>query len=372
MSKRTSSWQALYRALLRSSSASVRFSRPAARNTRRYLRDDFTAALSPTSLTKSGIGPKTARNDSAKHTSASNQDDNMRRLTSNTLAFHLSASLYSNVAQQNPELNAASGSGSPPIPPLCVGVTDQTRQRATISESDGTSSTPSKAAGCFAHRIISNLSNLTYHHLSPHTQMQSPQSSHLRASRAALRKPKKLSSLARVLGKLDSPIPGEEPDLYTALQEGEGEEGAILNLAHMKLPFLLPSPKPIRGPKEARLRVWDGQGPEKVASEGMLRQMQEDLDTVERLLEESGKRGGGGGGGGAGKQVQQLREEADGLRKKTKAAGKALMQAEEKRKLEDVGVKHLAELIAAAQDREGLMLGKERWMRRARGEYLPP
>lgn len=336
----TNTWQPLYRALLRSSSASVRFSRPAARNTQRYLRDDFAAALTSSSHLQTGL-----------------KANSVRQLTANTLAFHLSASLH------------VSGSGqigvSSPVPP-----SHATQIRHAI-QPNGTSHPKVGKRGRLAHRIISNLSSLTYHHLSPYTQMQSPRSAHLRA---ALRKPKKLSSLARVLGKLDTPTSSDLPDgtggetnLHSAL---EGEEGGMLNLAHMKLSFLMPTPKPIRGPKEAKLKNWDGQDPVKIGSEGSLRQMQEDLATVERLLQENGNQRGGDKGVKTG--VQQLKDEAETLRKKIKAAAKALVQAEEKREMENVGIEALAELIAGAQDRERVMLGKQRWAKRARGEFLSP
>nr|CDI53401.1 putative protein [Melanopsichium pennsylvanicum 4] len=224
-------------------------------------------------------------------------------------------------------------------------------------------------ASRLAHRTIANLSSLTYHHLSPYTQMQSR--AHLKDNRA-LRKPKTLSSLARVLGKIDSS--SSDSSLEAALLEGED---TVVNEAHMKIGFLYPSIKPKRGPVSGRLKEWNGQDAEKVVSEGVLAQMQMDLDTVERLLEEHNSATVGQGKGSkkdqsASKQVQKLKTEAEQLKKRIKTVTKALMQAIAQSDLESIPVGHLADLVAAAQDKERLLLGKNRWLRRKNGEFLPP
>lgn len=72
------------------------------------------------------------------------------------------------------------------------------------------------------------------------------------------------------------------------------------------------------------------------------------------------------------KQVQQLRTEAEQLRKKIKTTTKALLQAEAQKQLDEIPIGHLADLVAAAQDAEGLLLGKNRWIRRKNGDFLPP
>lgn len=147
----------------------------------------------------------------------------------------------------------------------------------------------------------------------------------------------------------------------------------------MKLNFLMPSRKPVRGPKSARLKEWDAQDPDKIGSEGNVVQAEVDLATIEKLLEEhdreqqnGGKAKHGNQNKQYGKQVQELRDEAVQLRKTIRSARKALAQAEEKKQLDNIGIEHLADLVAAAQDHEGLLLGKERWLRRKRGDFLPP
>ena len=212
---------------------------------------------------------------------------------------------------------------------------------------------------------------------------------HLKQNRA--RKPQKLSSLARVLGKieadvsLDSAEAGNATGLDNVLRSsggranGSGGRGVggetMLNALHMKLGFLVPSVKPIRGPVSARLKEWDAQNSDRIASEGGLRQMESDFRTIEKLLEQydaEDKNKGATKQQGMAKQVQQLKKEAQGLSKKIKAATRTLAQARAKEELEAVAMSRLADLVAAAQDSEQLMLGKERWMRRKRGEFLPP
>lgn len=203
---------------------------------------------------------------------------------------------------------------------------------------------------------------------------------HLKSNRA-LRKPKRLSSLARVLGKVEAADlsldggPGStEAGLEGVLSSSRGshqqDEEMLQNAAHMKLGFLMPTVKPVRGPLSARLKEWDGQDASKVPSEGNLRQMEADLVTIERLLtEHSGARTGSKPA--ASKQVQQLQAEAEQLRKKIKSTAKALALAEAQKQLDNVPIQHLADLIAAAQDSEQVLLGKNRWTRRKNGDFLP-
>lgn len=395
------SWQHLYRALLRSSAASVRFCRPAARNTRRYLRDEFARALvadkqhgaRPSSTrhgTLSNINGETsiATNTGSKSIAPSSAEL-LHQQTHNTLAFHLSASLLrsstvdrrpshtpsSNTADcsafNNAELSSTSdprgGSREPPGHASRlhkhVDAHPPTQTIATQSTELDRGKQPTKTAR-LAHRVISNLSSLTYHHLSPHTQMQSR--AHRKQNRA--RKPQKLSSLARVLGKMEADLsaePGQtgvglENVLSSSTSGGGGVRGGgdetLLNALHMKLGFLMPSVKPARGPVSARLKEWDGQDADKIASAGSLRQIESDLKIVERLLQQhdaaKAKQ--------VAKQVQQLKNEAEQLKRKIKSASKALAQVEARDQLENIAVEHLADLVAAAQDSEQILLGKNR------------
>lgn len=321
------SWQHLYRCLLRSSAAAVRFSRPAARNTRRYLRDEFAAALGSDATQSTASKGKQKQ----KSTLKASVRELLETRTRNTVALHLSSSLY-------PSASAPSeGSGTQDDPPSSTALT----RTPDHDDNAGTSSKPT-SSGRLAHRLVSNLSSLTYHHLSPHTQMQSF------AHKRTLRKPKKLSSLARLLSS------------HTPFEE-EGE--VVMNEAHMKLTFLQPTGKPVRGPISARLKEWDGQAPEKVVSVGMIRQMEADLATVETMLE---------GEKVESRQVKELREEAGELKKKIMVKNRMLKIAEERRRIKDIPLGHLADLVSAAQDEEGLLLAKERWNKRKAGEFLPP
>lgn len=428
----TSSWQHLYRALLRSSSASVRFSRPAARNTRRYLRDEFASWLAANQQSEAAAAPRKrgrpkldrsspshggtigvaggggddagAWRDSTTTAPTSSRTASLRQLlqqhTHNTLAFHLSASLLPSAATKRHDTRVSIG--SPEIRPSEPSSTSDTQVQSPPSQpretlgSTPVSSLRTQEAGItkvgsppptamvgkqptasarLAHRVLSNLSSLTYHHLSPHTQMQSR--AHLKDNRA-LRKPKPLSSLARVLGKLDATPASPEESLSSsgevgledALSHTRGET-TVLNEAHMKLGFLLPTVKPKRGPISARLKEWDGQDTDKIGSEGVLRQMEADLATVERLLAEYDTKRSQGAAQIA-TRVRQLKTEAEQLKKKIKMAAKALAQAESQRQLENIPIQYLADLVAAAQDKEGILLGKNRWLRRKNGDFLPP
>ncbi|SPO25580.1 uncharacterized protein UTRI_03299_B [Ustilago trichophora] len=435
----TSSWQQLYRALLRSSSAAVRFSRPAARNTRRYLRDEFAGAIvANNQLQVEAVKPPRGRGRPrldrpvSSHEDVSgggdesmtarqantpiwpprptpSRDGSVRQLlgqqTHHTLAFHLSASLLpgSNSsnrivlsAQEFPTntktITDVAQQYSPPVgvvddppSPLCRNTSSQLRDDANRQRGIDVGSATNDLVGLstrkkparLAHRVIANLSSLTYHHLSPYTQMQSR--AHLKDNRA-LRKPKKLSSLARVLGKLDGGGLAVSPDahqaesgLEDALLDGR-EDDTLVNEAHMKLGFLLPTVKPKRGPVSARLKEWDGQDADKVGSEGGLRQMEADLVTIERLLEDydAEAKGDRSKRKQLSKQIQQLKAEAEQLRKTIKSATKALAQAESQRQMENIPIEHLADLVVGAQEAEGILLGKNRWTRCKNGDFLPP
>ncbi|TKY85665.1 hypothetical protein EX895_005205 [Sporisorium graminicola] len=402
-------WKHLYRALLRSSAASVRFSRPAARNTRRYLRDEFVGAL----VADQQVAATRPSNNLSSiagvgKSNAPVSPELLRRQTHNTLAFHLSASLLRSSTVERRESSAVTASApddldrnntssssrgmqhteslSPPEHPTSTNTMTTPSTEAVPRYTQPTTKTTR-----LPQRVVSNLSSLTYHHLSPHTQMQSH--AHLKQNRT--RKPQKLSSLARVLGKIEAdvsiePMQGASTDvgLEGVLSGGSGQYGGpgrgaggagetVLNALHMKLGFLMPSAKPARGPVSARLKEWDGQDADKIASEGSLRQMQSDLATVERLLQQhdadaDAKRGGATKQPSLAKQVQQLKAEAEQLRRKIKSASKALAQVQAREQLENIAVDHLADLVAAAQDSEQVMLGKRRWMMRKRGEFLPP
>ncbi|CBQ72926.1 conserved hypothetical protein [Sporisorium reilianum SRZ2] len=394
-------WQHLYRALLRSSAASVRFCRPAARNTRRYLRDEFAGSLAAdreaaTSASSHDNGASSSNAIACDHATTSNAplcSEQLRRQTHNTLAFHLSASLLRSSTSDRP-WSAANTSAfehaDQTLAPLKRprGTSTHTQHGQPHPPATDTLATPSTerdprrqptTATRLAHRVMANLSSLTYHHLSPHTQMQTR--AHLKQNSA--RKPQKLSSLARVLGKIeaDAGEPAQSSSSSVGLESafGAGKGGdETLNALHMKLGFLMPSAKPARGPVSARLKEWDGQAADKIASEGSLRQMEADLATVERLLQQHDADAKQRGGAKQqqqpklGKEAQQLKTEAEGLRRKIKSASKALAQAEAREQLESIAVGHLADLVGAAQDSEQVMLGKRRWMRRKSGEFLPP
>lgn len=369
--RKTESWRQLYRALLRSSAAAVRFSRPAASNTRRYLRDEF-AATSATSQQQPAAW------------------ESLGKRTRNTLALHLSSSLLpSGAAAPRTRLSFHNDIAAPDGSP-------EETKRPAASKANRMARLP--------HRVVANLSSLTYHHLSPHTQMQTGKRF---GERGATRKTTKLSSLARVLGRLDSTSApdgdmdgGDGIDLRDALTELDGD--AMVNQSHMRVGFLTPSNKPPRGPFQAKRKIWDGQDADKIESEGQLRQMEADLKKIERLLKDQGaieasreqssndqaeakpsapkKRERRGKKAPKkedpealmAKQVQEFKQEAEVLKKKIKTVTKALAKAEAQERMENIPVALLADLVAAAQDSEQLLLGKERWTKRKQGAFLPP
>ncbi|KAJ9479247.1 hypothetical protein PHBOTO_002711 [Pseudozyma hubeiensis] len=330
----------------------------------------------------------------------------MDRQTHNTLAFHLSASLLPTSEHRTPGAINGSANYAPEessndrirgrlgptlshphqtehveLRPLSGDLTVSRSQKAAKKQNQ-----PTKASR-LAHRVVSNLASLTYHHLSPHTQMQSR--THLKQNRA--RKPQKLSSLARVLGKVEADLSldpsqassetglsdvfsGKSQNYGGGPSDGSGE--TMLNALHMRLGFLMPSVKPVRGPVSSRLKEWDGQNADRIASEGGLRQMESDLKTIERLLADHDHvqrdKGARMPQPALLKQVQQLKGEAEELRRKIKATTRALAQVEAQKQLESIPIEHLSDLVAAAQDSQQVLLGKNRWLRRKNGEFLRP
>lgn len=88
--------------------------------------------------------------------------------------------------------------------------------------------------------------------------------------------------------------------------------------------------------------------------------MEGDLQRIQEMI----RQGGEGG--------EELEKEVNRLKKKIKQGRKYLAQAEAERELKSIPLRCLTEVVEAAQEGEGLLLGKERWSKKVRGEFLPP
>lgn len=330
----------IYRALLRSSAAAVRFSRPATKNTRRYLRDEIAHELQ-------NAGSPQTRLDAMVHS---------------TMILHLASSLHPRISAPDTadkEKDAA--------PDAADEQNDVARDEAD-EENDAGPSRPTQHQMALPHRLVANLSSLTYHHLSPNTQMQSKQSRHMRSS-ASQRIPKRITTMARVLDKIehDSPfdadgLPGPD-DLGSALT---GPAGTI-NATHLRLAFLQPTRKPPRGPAMSRVREWDAQDYTKHDTPGVLALMQKDLDAIQDVLARMSDRDDV-----PPKHLEKLAQEAKELKGLLKSKTRKLAAPDTREQAGPIIIDMLANLISAAQDSENLWLGKQRWLVRQRNGFLPP
>lgn len=122
-----------------------------------------------------------------------------------------------------------------------------------------------------ANEIIKNLSSLTYHHLSPHTQMQA-----LNPNRRGLKKPMLAGAHASNAARAQ---PGMTSD-DVALDElgGTSDAFAMDNSSfspfssQYHIPSLQVPPKPTRGPVGSKPKRWDGQNPTVILALGQQRQ----------------------------------------------------------------------------------------------------
>ncbi|WFD28662.1 hypothetical protein MNAN1_003675 [Malassezia nana] len=125
-------------------------------------------------------------------------------------------------------------------------------------------------AAHLAQRIVRNLASLSYHHLSPHTQMQPL---HRRTGGSSSNTNKKPGSamLDALLSKADEPYDNEQTPP-----------------AGLRLEALTVTPKPVRGPVQYRHTYWDGQQTDKHvraaghagSAHGTLHELQERLDEL--------------------------------------------------------------------------------------------
>lgn len=213
-------------------------------------------------------------------------------------------------------------------------------------------------AAHLSQRIVRNLASLSYHHLSPHTQMQPL---HRRAGGSSSNTNKKPGS--SVLDAL----------LSSADEWDAGDEEA--RPAGLRLDALTVAPKPVRGPVQYRHIYWDGQHTDKhvrAASDagsahGTLSELQDRLDRLReqhvQLVHEFGAKHA---------RAQAVHDKYVQLRGTVKSLRRAEEQRSTQERLMQCPADMLCEVIDAAAATESLWLGRARWAMWRRGEFLPP
>lgn len=209
---------------------------------------------------------------------------------------------------------------------------------------------PSKPSRPLSHHLTSNLSSLTYHHLSPYTRMQSltvvsggtPRDTSL--SPSALR----LHAQARAEARAEG-----QGDLPTSL---ETEQIQVLNVP----------PKPVRGPKQAREFRWDGQKPPSFSPSSSssafasptvrFAALEEDVrlrsSEYDALLHARGP---------THTHTQRARASLISARGALKGARKAAEKVRTQAMLESAPVEMVREALRRAQEGEKVWLGGRRW-----------
>lgn len=210
-------------------------------------------------------------------------------------------------------------------------------------------------AAILARHIVRNLASLSYHHLSPNTQMQPRKR---RAGGSDTDTTQKTSVLSHALGADDG--------------LNEREEGAPL----ARLNILTVAPKPVRGPVHHRPVYWDGQRPEKhmrMASDAELSalhthvEMQDRLtalkDHADKLKNELGANH---------KQTMAAREKFGQLQGTLKTMRRAAERQRQLEQLKQSPANLLHEIVHAGAAREQIWMGVPRFTKWQRGEFLPP
>ena len=210
-------------------------------------------------------------------------------------------------------------------------------------------------ASLLAHRLVHNLASLSYHHLSPNTQMQ----------------PK-----WRRAGSSDTnTMPQKHSNVTRALAEGAVDadmNAAPQREAVRKVDLLRVPPKPVRGPVSRKPQFWDAQHPEKHLSAGL--DKTRDAQRVEQYVDELGD--------AYRKAVEEkgkLHTSAVALHNRlveTRGQLKAMRKAHDKQlaseKLQQRPINAMEEVVSALESSASLWIGRPRWMLLREGEYLPP
>ncbi|WFD20949.1 Coronin-like protein crn1 [Malassezia caprae] len=213
-------------------------------------------------------------------------------------------------------------------------------------------------AAHLSQRIVRNLASLSYHHLSPHTQMQ-PLYRRAGGSSSNTNKRPGSAVLDALLSSAD------EQDAATEQARPAG----------LRLDTLTVMPKPLRGPVQYRHTYWDGQHTDKhvrAASDagsghGALHELQDRLDRLReqhvKLVHELGAKHA---------RVKAVHDKYVQLRGTVKSLRRAEEQRSTQERLRQCPADMLCEVIDAAAATESLWLGRARWAMWRRGEFLPP
>ncbi|KAN0063390.1 hypothetical protein ACQY0O_004556 [Thecaphora frezii] len=375
-----------YRALLRRVPASVRFSRPATSNLARLLRTEIQTRIEaplPRSASASERSPLSPA-----------QRSEIRGARQRTLALLL-ASSHSPRRTPTSTPSASSGGGAGLDLDVAAAAAKNATAATTVAAPGDNAAGWSRLRQTLAHRLVANLSSLTYHHLSPHTRMQS-----LTKRRAAAEgKPKPLSSLARLLHRTDD---------RDGIAEGLASESCasgVINATADRIDLLRVPPKPVLGPKGAKLPVWDAQDPDKLRSAASVVAPQEasasgnnaasvaerDIETLRRGHNDLARRRDAlkptaqSQGAGAAERSQAKREvaqiekqqtklqvEIKMLERKLKTLQRSSAKQDREKRIQSIAIDLLADTVSRAQSNEKVWIGKSRWGIRRRGGWLPP
>ena len=293
-----------YRHLLRAASAATRYSRPAARSVRQLLRADVEATV--------------------RHGPSDPQ----------CAAEHTMTLLLLSALHNRPVHGPAGPSGESWVP-------------SSVSD-----------ASALAHKLVHNLASLSYHHLSPNTQMQP------KARRAggttkstALQRP---SAVARALAEDED---GTPPESQVQVER-----------PGLKLSVLRVAPKPVRGPVGHRPEYWDGQHPEKHLRAAEGGEEQRELDAVERRIKHLGEAltASNEEHGRDHPESTALHSQLIEMRGTLKAIRRAQDRRLAEERLAQRPIAAMEQVASALADQEALWIGAARWQQRRRGEWLPP
>ena len=308
-----------YRALLRATRAAVRFSKPATKNLRRLLRDE--AHFPATS-------------------------ENLPR----TLSFLLSSS-HSPRQYPDPDSNPE-------------------RKQDHASDNEGWSA-PRQS---LPHKVIFNLASLTYHHLSPHTQMQP-------SKRKRAKHVRSISSTARLVQQLHQT--GNMDDF-------DDESQTVASSDQVEVLRVLP--KPVLGPVGLKPEYWDAQNPDRRQStsifagsdQGGILIAEKDLQSLEvaqRQLTERKRELVEQARNKAildsqirdiDAQIARIKPKIGEIRGKIKSQRRLEARHNHSAHIAQLATTILADTVALAQATERLTLGTQRWQIKKAGGWLNP
>ncbi|KAK0547422.1 hypothetical protein OC846_004871 [Tilletia horrida] len=364
----------LYRRLLRAARASVKFHRPAAANLRRALRDDFVAAYgqsfpNPLAASKSA--------ESARKTIALLLSSAISPRRDPQDTSHMAAT---KVRLQDEEYDPSRPLEWNPAPSKAV-IDGQPELRHTL-----------------ANEIVKNLASLTYHHLSPHTQMaNSPPSS----------KTRKAPKLTSGRGSRQASASGSASAISAnsiALDELGGSNSSRLSFSDEGSPFssefLVPSlrvpAKPGRGPIHSKSKSWDGQNPSSVLALGQnyiagqtdassakttetLASLQARLEVLAEQYTTARQKEDEGPHTAIAKQAKstavpsdQILRQMREVRGVIKSTRQRLETAERIRAVTSLPQEWLSDLVGNIETSEGVWIGGTRMNKWVKGQWLSP